>query len=424
MATIKNKRILVYADWKETDGAKHMGTLDAQRVRGSEVFSFEYDPTWFSSGNAQNLDPNLGLYQGKQYAPDDKTNFGLFLDSSPDRWGRLLMRRREAALAKREKRSEQTLLESDYLLGVYDGHRLGGLRFKLQEDGDFLNNQKEMAAPPWSSLRELEHACLQLERDDAAKDKEYFKWLSLLFAPGSSLGGARPKSGVLDDKKNLWIAKFPSRHDEYDSGAWEMVLHELAKKSGIDIPTAKLLKFSGKHHTFLTKRFDRATKNTRIHFASAMTLLGYKDGTDATDGASYLELAGFIMQHCYESNKDLEQLWRRIAFSVLVSNTDDHLRNHGFLLTSNGWRLSPAYDINPDPYGTGLSLNITETDNALDISTVMDVAKYFNLKNSKATLILKEIQRSVSDWKNIAKTYGIKKTEVERMERAFRLCKE
>jgi len=421
MATDYNKKILVYADWHEMEAVRLLGLLNVQRVRGKEIFFFEYDNNWLKTDHAQNLDPHLGLFQGKQFAPDDKQNFGIFLDSSPDRWGRMLMRRREAAMAKKEKRSEETLLESDYLLGVFDAHRLGGLRFKLDETGDYLNNQKEMASPPWTSLRELEYASLQLERDDVMDDPEYLQWLNMLFAPGSSLGGARPKASVMDEKKHLWIAKFPSVHDEKNTGAWEMVLHELAKKAGIVVPEARIINFSGKHHTYLSKRFDRKGKEKRIHFASAMTLLGYKDGASAEQGISYLELVEFIMRNSPESAKDLEQLWRRIVFNVLVSNTDDHLRNHGCILTPAGWRLSPAYDMNPNPFGTGLSLNISETDNALDDNIAMDVAKYFKLKPKEATSILKKITSVVSDWKTVAKANGIGKEEIDSMKKAFRV---
>ncbi|OQA01765.1 MAG: putative DNA-binding transcriptional regulator [Bacteroidetes bacterium ADurb.Bin408] len=420
MATEKYRRILVYADWKAIKAIKHLGVLKVQRVRGKEVFSFEYDSLWLRSEYAQRLDPHLGLYQGKQYAPDDKPNFGLFLDSSPDRWGRMLMRRREAAMAKREKRAEQTLYESDFLLGVYDGHRLGGLRFKLEEEGDFLNNQKEMASPPWTTLRELEYASLQIERDDTIDNPEYFHWLSLLFAPGSSLGGARPKASVLDEGKNLWIAKFPSIHDKKNTGAWEMVLHEIARKAEIDVPQAKLLNLSGKQHIYLSKRFDRSGKE-RIHFASAMTLLGYNDGADTDEGVSYLELLEFIQRSSPESKKDMAQLWRRIVFNILVSNTDDHLRNHGFLLTPSGWRLSPAFDMNPNPYGSGLSLNISETDNALDTNIALDVAKYFKLSENEASTILKKVISAVSEWRTIAKAVGIASDEVESMKKAFRV---
>ena len=370
-----DKTILVYANWKGLKEIEPVGKLFAQRLRGKEIFYFEYDTSWLKSHYAIYLDPHLNHFQGKQYLPDGKQNFGIFLDSSPDRWGRLLMRRKEAAQARIEGRKENTLYETDYLLGVYDGHRMGGLRFKTAEQGDFINNQKEFASPPWASLRELEYASLQLEREDVVDDPEYLKWLQMLVDPGSSLGGARPKASIVDEKQNLWMAKFPSAGDTKNSEAWEMVLHDLAMRCGITVPEAQIQKFSGKHHTYISKRFDRTDEGYRIHFASAMTLLGYNDGTNFQEGVSYLEIVSFILQHSADATADLEQLWRRILFNVLVSNTDDHLRNHGFLLTNKGWRLSPAYDLNPNELGTGLRLNISENDNSLDVHLVMDVAK-------------------------------------------------
>ena len=414
-------KIWVYADWQSLGGVQHMGILTPQRVRGKEIFSFEYNDTWMtSSGQALFLDPNLSMYKGKQYLPDEQHNFGLFLDSSPDRWGRLLMRRREAWSAKKEERDERTLFESDFLLGVFDGNRMGGLRFKLEEDGDFLNNQKQMASPPWTSIRELEYASLQLERDDVVNDPEYAQWLNLLIDPGSSLGGARPKASVTDEKGNLWIAKFPSAKDEKDAGAWEMVLNQLAANCGIQVPEARIQQFSSKHHTYLTKRFDRIHQQ-RIHFASAMTLLGLQDGVDYKDGISYLNLAEFIIKQSASAKEDLEQLWRRILFNILVSNTDDHLRNHGFILTNQGWRLSPAYDMNPNEMGNGLTLNISENSNEQDISVVMHTAIYYQVKVDTANKILEEMQKEIANWRVIAKKFGISNSEIELTKRAFRL---
>ena len=414
--------IQVYADWDFMEEVQIMGFLTSQSVRGKEIFSFEYTESWL---NHQNpilfLDPHLGFYKGKQYLPEEKNNFGIFLDSSPDRWGRLLMRRREAWQAKEERRDERTLFESDFLLGVFDGHRLGGLRFKLSEDGPFMNDQKKTATPPWTSLRELEHASLQLERDDAINDPEYSQWLSVLMDPGSSLGGARPKASVMDEKGHLWMAKFPSSSDEKNTGAWEMVLHELAQACGIYVSEARLQKFSGKHHTFLSKRFDRTDEQKRIHFASAMTLLGLEDGTNYVEGVGYLDLVGFIMQHSAEAKIDLEQLWRRMAFNVLVSNTDDHLRNHGFILTPRGWRLSPAYDMNPNEMGNGLTLNISENSNELDISLALETAHLYQLKREHADRILKEMRREISNWRVVAKKFGIRNGEIEQLKPAFRL---
>ena len=416
------KKIWVYADWEFLEEAQLMGVLTSQRLRGKEIFSFEYSESWIKHQNPiLYLDPQLAFYKGMQYLPDEKSNFGIFLDSSPDRWGRLLMRRKEAWLAKEENREERTLFESDYLLGVFDGHRMGGVRFKLSEDGPFMNNLKKMATPPWTSLRELEQASLKLERDDAMNDPGYAKWLNMLIDPGSSLGGARPKASVMDDKGNLWIAKFPSSRDEKNTGAWEMVLHELAKVCGIYVPEARLQKFSGRHHTYLSKRFDRTKKQKRIHFASGMTLLALQNGANHEDGVGYLDLVGFIMQNSPEAKEDLEQLWRRMAFNILVSNTDDHLRNHGFILTNKGWRLSPAYDMNPNEMGNGLTLNISENNNELDITLALETAYLYQLKNERAAGILKEMRLQLSNWRSVSKKFGIGKSEIEQTKRAFRL---
>jgi serine/threonine-protein kinase HipA len=294
---------------------------------------------------------------------------------------------------------------------------MGALRFKLENDGAFLNDNKEMASPPWASLRELEQASLKFEADDV-NDKNYLRWINMLLAPGSSLGGARPKASVVDAKNNLWIAKFPSRHDDKNMGAWEMVAGELAKQAGVNIAEGRLEQFGKKHQTYLTKRFDRTSKGERIHFASAMTLLGYTDGENAS-GASYLELAEFIMRHGAGVERDLKELWRRIVFSICIKNTDDHLRNHGFLLTKNGWLLSPAYDINPNEYGKELSLNISETDNALDINSAMEVAGHFRLNDKDAGQIIKQVTKAVSGWKKVAAKYKISGAEQERMSIAF-----
>ena len=296
---------------------------------------------------------------------------------------------------------------------------MGALRFKLDKEGSFLNDNKEFARPPWTSIRELEQISLRLEDDDSLDNPDYLKWLQMLVSPGSSLGGARPKASVLDNEGSLWIAKFPSKNDADDIGGWEMVTYELAIQSGIKMAASKAEKFSSKQHTFLTKRFDRTIEGKRIHFASAMTLLGYTDGTDASLGVSYLELVDFITKHGARPENDLKQLWRRIVFSICVSNTDDHLRNHGFLFTDKGWVLSPAYDINPVETGIGLKLNISEDDNALDLDLVLSVAPYFRIKKEKGQIIINEIQVVVSQWKKYANTYGISRLEQENKSQAF-----
>lgn len=413
------KSVFVNAHWISDHTPAHMGTLNISISRGQEIFSFEYNNEWLESGFAQVLDPELGLYSGPQYIRDDKANFGLFLDSSPDRWGRMLMRRREAAKARAENRPKNALYESDYLLGVYDGHRMGGLRFKLDPEGEFLDNNRIHASPPWAFLRDLEYASLQIEKDDITEDPEYLTWLNILIAPGSSLGGARPKSSVVDPNNELWIAKFPSSVDQVNIGAWEKVTHDLAIKAGISVSEARIQKFSSNHHTFLTKRFDRTPAGERIHFSSALTMLGYTVGTKYADGASYLELAEFLIQNGSQVNNDLEELWRRIVFYICVSNTDDHLRNHGFILAHDGWILSPAYDINPVETGTGLSLNISDDDNSLDLNLALDVAGFFRINENRANEIINHVRSSVRQWRIISRGYGISTLEQDLMSRAF-----
>ncbi len=414
------RHIYVFADWKEVDGPLLMGILSSELLRGKEIFSFEYDKTWLSSKHAQILDPDLQLYTGPQYLNEEnKSNFGLFLDSSPDRWGRVLMQRREAAEARLDNRERKKLFETDYLLGVHDGHRMGGLRFKLDLEGPFLSDDERQASPPWTSIRELEQISLRLEEEDAVDNPQYLQWLNMLVNPGSSLGGARPKASVLDPDGHLWIAKFPSQRDKGDIGAWEMVTYELAMTAGINMAECQARKFSNDHHTFLTKRFDRTGDGKRIHFTSAMTQLGYTDGADAVAGVSYLDLVEFITRHGANVGGDLEELWRRIAFSVCVSNTDDHLRNHGFILTNEGWLLSPAFDINPVETGTGLKLNISEDDNALDLNLVMEVHEYFRLNEASARAIIEEVKNAVRQWPVLANKYRIPRAEQELKAPAF-----
>jgi serine/threonine-protein kinase HipA len=421
MSKQDNRRnIKVYADWEGIGGPIQIGILHSDRIRGSEIFSFEYSTEWLNSDHVQLLDPDLQLFSGIQYLNDEeKANFGLFLDSSPDRFGRLLMRRREAAIARKNNRSGKTLFETDYLLGVYDEHRIGGLRFREEPFEPFLNDDSTMSAPTWTSLRELEEISLKLEAEDIIDDPDYLNWLNILIAPGSSLGGARPKASVKHPDNHLWIAKFPSLSDSTDSGGWEMVVNELAIAAGLNVAEGKVRKFNSKYHTYLTKRFDRTTEGCRIHFASAMTMLGYYDGQGHDDSASYLEIVEFLTNNGANVTEDLHELWRRIVFSICVSNVDDHLRNHGFLLTKKGWLLSPAYDINPVETGTGLKLNISDTDNSLDIDLAISVCEYFRLSEEEAIHIVRDVKGAVKHWKRVAARYNIPKNEQELKKNAF-----
>lgn len=419
MAT-SQKKIYVFEHWSATEANK-IGTLYVDISKGKETFSFEYNPEWLKNSSfAFVLDPDLAMYNGRQFAPLDKTMFGVFSDSCPDRWGRVLMKRREATIAKREERKPDPLHESDFLLGVYDEARMGALRFSLDENGPFLSNDAEMATPPWATLRTLEEASRVFEQDENALEE---KWLRQLIGPGSSLGGARPKATVEDVGGNLWIAKFPSKHDEVDSGAWEMVAHDLAEMCSLNVPSAKLEKFSKLGSTFLVRRFDR-DGTRRIHFASAMTMLGKADGASAADGTSYLDLVSFIRTNGGTPEKDLKELWRRIVFNMAISNTDDHLRNHGFILTANGWSLSPLYDVNPVPYGDELSLNVSEEDPSISIELAIETSAYYGFSKTEAEKEAQNILTIVgSNWEKLASKYCISRSNIEYMRPAFSACK-
>lgn len=408
--------IFVYENWK-SDTPSLIGTLYVDGSRGKQVVSFEYENEWLSDlTNNISLDPDLKMFKGRQYASADKLLFGVFEDSCPDRWGRLLIKRREAIIAKKEKRKPRNLTEVDFLIGVYDETRMGGLRFSASKGGAFLSNDKELATPPWTTLRKLESASLAFEKNDNGMEEI---WLKQLIAPGSSLGGARPKASVVAPDGSLWIAKFPSKQDEINVGAWEMVVHDLAVMCNLNVPEAKLEKFSKIGSTFLTKRFDREG-DRRIHFASAMTLLGKKDGADAAEGSSYMEIASIIKTQSASPQKDLLELWRRIIFSMAVSNTDDHLRNHGFIMVKDGWSLSPLYDVNPSIYGNTLSLNVDSDNNLIDFNLALSVAKMYGLTDVQALKELQEIKNVVeNNWRKLAQQYGLSRSEIEGMTPAF-----
>lgn len=414
------KSIYVYGDWESLGEPTLIGQLTAELYKNKEVFSFEYNSHWLKNNPYSFFDPDLELYRGRQYLPAEKELFGVFTDSCPDRWGRILMKRRESLDAKDKGRSERTLTESDYLLGIQDLARTGALRFKTEEAGPFLAENSNHVIPVWTSIRELEDAAYHFDAGEGT-DAEIRQWLKMLLEPGSSLGGARPKATVQDVKNNLWIAKFPSKYDQNNTGAWEMVTHELAVLCGLNVPPAKCENFSKKGSTFLVKRFDRTANNGRIHFVSAMTVLGKQDGASASEGVSYLDIAEAILQNSIQPSADLLELWKRIVFSIAVTNTDDHLRNHGFLFDSNGFRLSPLYDVNPNPEGTGLSLNIDENNNSLDYNLALEVAPYFQIKKDNAAAFVNSTKENIKSWKRIAESLGLSRQNILNMENCFRI---
>ena len=415
--TSGQETVYVY-DSFSSDSPSLLGLLYISVIRGTESYAFEYSRDWLSKTNLSiSLDPELMPFPGRQF-PSGKNIFGLFADASPDRWGRVLMNKRERILAEKEGRKPRKLHDSDYLLGVYDETRMGGIRFKSDPAGPFLADDRETAVPPWARLRSLEEASRNYENDESGLSEQ---WIDQLIKPGSSLGGARPKATVVDEQKHLWIAKFPSKDDENDSGAWEMTVHELAAMCGLSVPEARLEKFSRYGSTYLVKRFDR-NGSVRIHYASAMTLLGKTDGASAADGTSYLDIAAFIKAYGANPKSDLKELWKRIVFNMAVSNTDDHLRNHAFILAQNGWRISPLYDVNPVPYGEELSLNVNESDNRINADLAIDTAERFGIGKNEAAKTAKDIIKTVgSNWERIASACGISRGQIESMRPAFGL---
>ena len=420
--------IAVYADWDGLTAPLRLGWLHALRSARTEVFEFEFDSGVLKHPALMSiqLDPRLMYFPGRQHPPHAYENIGVFTDASPDRWGRMLMQRR----LEREKRAglaskHARLYESNYLLGVHDAFRSGALRFRLDDKGDFLDNRHGVAAPPFVKLRELEAASLSLERDEDNTTLAGNDWLRMLIAPGGSLGGARPKASVVDPDGHLWIAKFPSVLDGHDVGAWELLVQTLARGCGLRVPDGLARRFASPHHSFLVKRFDRTDRGRRLHFASAMTLTGREDGEGASTGASYLELARVLIEQGSDTRADLLELWSRIVFNMLVSNTDDHLRNHGFILVpGKGWQLSPAYDLNPVQHANGLRLNVSEVDNAQDLDLALSVSRYFRVPLKDAKEMIQRCQVVVRQWPRIAKGLRIPAREQLQMASAFSLAQE
>lgn len=394
----------------------YLGKLYVGNIKGKDVFSIELSSDYLKSKySKEKFDPEIENYIGRQYMSTDKAIFGFLSDASPDRWGRVLIRKKESELAKKENRKPRQLSEVDYLLGVYDESRMGALRLKLDYDGDFLASSKEEIVPPWVYLRTLEEYAVRFDNDEEIDDK----WIKNLLLPGSSLGGARPKATVYSPSGDLWIAKFPSKKDNYDVGAWEAVAYDLAKICGLNISDFKVEKFSKYGTTFLTKRFDRNGKR-RLHFISFMTLLNAKDGE--SENYSYIDLASYIKSNSSRPNYDLKELWKRIVFNMSITNIDDHLRNHGVLLTENGIELSPLYDINPTPYGDRLSLNITPNDNIIDANNLLSTYMFYNLSKDEAIKLYNDVVTKVNlNWRKVAKSYNISNASIEEMSQAFSL---
>lgn len=401
-----SRKLDVYLDW----GAPVcIGQLWIHRQKGRETASFQYTHDWLNSGFE--LEPALPLKSGVFHVEKGLSLFKCFSDSAPDRWGRVLLMRRENMLARQEKRSPVTLMESDFLLGVNDRIRHGAFRFKESGSDVFLTDSGKNSIPPLIHLRALMNSSMRLIQHTENEED-----LKLLLAPGSSLGGSRPKASVIDENGRLMMAKFPNPHDEWDIPLWEYIAYRLAEKAGLRIPRTRLEKM-GSSHVLLLERFDRF-KNSRIPFASAMTLLEAKDG----ENRSYLELAEILQRDGSHPSEDLLQLWKRMVFNILIANVDDHLRNHGFLRDENGWRLSPVYDLEATPAthkARILQTYITETDGTADPELALSVASYFGLSLPDAKKEIADMQKVVSKWDKLARRLGAAKYEIEIMYSAF-----
>lgn len=406
------KKIEVYADFDWLKDIELIGELSYEVFRGSETYGFQFSNDWLKKYGDLFLSEDLNNYPGIQYTQQGKDIFGCFSDALPDRWGRALLNRCEQLLAAEEKRAVRRLTSFDYLVGIDDFSRMGGFRFKENPNGDFINISNKLRIPPLTAVRELMYASQEIEKSEEQNLLPDKKWLIQLIQPGTSLGGARPKASVTDEQEILYIAKFPSRKDDYDVGLWEHFCHLLAAKAGIKVASTGVLATEGKYHTFLSKRFDRRDDGKRIHFASAMTLLGLMDGANAGTGNGYLDIVDFMIQGCTNVEVNLQELYRRVAFNICVGNTDDHFRNHGFLLTPKGWTLSPAYDMNPT-LNEQQSLLISSSSCESDLTILLDACEDYMLSKDMAAKIISEVVDTMKGWRQLAMRLQISKREID-----------
>ena len=392
--------------------AEQVGTLGYDMIRGNAAYQWEFDTQWLQQHRQVKLSGDLLNAGGPQYGSGRL--FGFLQDAMPDRWGRRLIDKRERLLAAQEGRALRHLTDIDYLTQINDTTRMGALRL---QDGEQLLGTEYAGnpVPPLTHLREFVDMAQEYERQDEQGGSIREEWLLNLYRQGSSLGGARPKANVRDVDGSLWIAKIPSVSDEYDVALWEFWAHKIAKQAGIDVPEMRLLTLPGqKYHTLLSKRFDRYGE-LRIHFASAMTLCGLQDGADATTGNGYLDIVDMIIGDAgfVDPRTALKQLYRRVAFSIVIRNHDDHFRNHGFLLTEKGWVWSPAYDLNPSDFGTQ-SLLVSRDSNESSLEVLLSAAGDYMLSADRAQQIIDEVRAAMKKAHVIARQCGISDHEMER----------
>lgn len=410
--------LYIYADFDWLDKPELIGRLTYERLRGNGTYGFSFDNDWLKNHSDILISEEVGNFSGFQYSQEEHV-FGFVSDTLPDRWGRRLLERKEQTEAIEEKRPKRTLYSYDYLVGIDDFLRMGALRLKKDPDGEFLNSDSRLIVPPLTSIKELTIAAQEYEKSDEANELPEEKWIRQLAHPGTSLGGARPKANVVDEKEHLWIAKFPSRKDVYDMALWEHLCHLLAKEAGINVAETNLIPAGNDgYHALLSKRFDRTDDGKRIHFASAMTMTGLTDGDNHETGHGYLDIVDFIIKGCCDVDENLSELYRRVAFNICVGNSDDHFRNHGFLLTKKGWTLSPAYDLNPTDSMTQ-SLLIDNDSNESSLRRLQTACDDYYISSETAEQIISEVTTAIGRWETIAKNLHISNEEMNRF--AWRL---
>ena len=410
--------LYIYADFDWLEKPELIGRLTYERLRGNGTYGFGFDNDWLKNHSDILISEEVGNFSGFQYSQEEHV-FGFVSDTLPDRWGRRLLERKEQTEAIEEKRPKRTLYSYDYLVGIDDFLRMGALRLKKDPDGEFLNSDSRLIVPPLTSIKELTIAAQEYEKSDEANELPEEKWIRQLAHPGTSLGGARPKANVVDENNHLWIAKFPSRKDVYDMALWEHLCHLLAKEAGINVAETNLIPAGNDgYHAMLSKRFDRTDDGKRIHFASAMTMTGLTDGDNHETGHGYLDIVDFIIKGCCDVDENLSELYRRVAFNICVGNSDDHFRNHGFLLTKKGWTLSPAYDLNPTDSMTQ-SLLIDNDSNESSLKRLQAACDDYYISSEAAEQIISEVTTAISRWETIAKNLHISNEEMNRF--AWRL---
>lgn len=404
------KKLFVFADFDWLSSVELVGELTMDSIRGTESYGFKFNTDWLNNHSDIILSDDINNYIGMQYTKQGKDIFGCFADSLPDHWGRTLLLRREQIQAKEEKRPVRRLSSMDLLLGIDDTTRIGGFRYKEDLDGDFINAEQSLQIPPITSLRELIEASHQIELSEESNVLPQKKWILQLLHSGTSLGGARPKASVLNEQKQICIAKFPSRNDFYDISLWEHFANVMAKRAGINCAETSVIKVGDKYHTLLSKRFDRDRDGRRVHFASAMTMLGLNDGDNASTGNGYIDIVDFIIKGCCDVEKNLKELYRRVAFNIAIGNCDDHFRNHGFILTKKGWTLSPAYDLNPSlAKEQSLLINKYTAESSLDI--LLESCEDYMLSPQVAKNIIDEVKSAMSKWQIVANSLALPRSE-------------